>query len=74
MNAIYLGVKAAYTKNELPFMEAELPQIDEFHLGEYLQFKMFEIMYLAKFLNVNAFDQPNVEDYKIETKRILEDK
>jgi glucose-6-phosphate isomerase len=26
---------------------------------------------LAQFLNVNAFDQPNVEDYKAETRKLL---
>jgi glucose-6-phosphate isomerase len=29
-------------------------------------------MYLGSLLNVNPFDQPNVEDYKIETRKILE--
>jgi glucose-6-phosphate isomerase len=29
-------------------------------------------MYLGHLLNVNTFDQPSVEAYKIETKKILE--
>jgi len=29
-------------------------------------------MYLGQLLNVNSFDQPNVESYKVETKQLLE--
>ena len=36
-----------------------------------LQLKMMEIMYLGYFLDVNPFDQPNVEMYKRETQRLL---
>jgi glucose-6-phosphate isomerase len=72
MTAILDGVKIAYQKAELPFMEVSLDAIDEQSLGAFLQFKMLEMMYLAQSMNVNCFDQPNVEDYKIETKRILE--
>lgn len=71
MDAIYEGVKIAYTKNKLPFMEVEFPEISEHTLGQYLQMKMIEMMYLAKLLGVNPFDQPNVEDYKKETREIL---
>jgi len=71
MDAIYGGVRAAYLKNQLPFTETTLPEISEYYLGMYLQFKMLEVMYLAKLMNVNAFDQPAVEDYKEETRKLL---
>jgi len=71
MNAIFSGTKEAYRKNKLPFMEVILPEISEEILGQYLQWKMMEMMFLAKLLNVNAFDQPRVEDYKKETRRFL---
>lgn len=71
MKAILEGIKIAYGKKHLPFMEIILGEIDERSLGEFLQFKMIEMMYLGKLLGVNAFDQPNVEDYKVETKKIL---
>lgn len=69
--AIYEGVKIAYQQKALPFVEVLLPEISEFALGEFLQFKMMEMIFLAKLLNVNAFDQPNVELYKNETRRLL---
>ncbi len=70
--AIYAGTKHAYASNELLFTEFLLPDFSANTLGKYLQWKMIEIMLLAKALNVNAFDQPNVEDYKQETKRLLD--
>ncbi|MBI4215653.1 MAG: hypothetical protein HY602_02930 [Parcubacteria group bacterium] len=69
--AIYEGTKLAYAKKELPFMEIILNGLDEYSLGEFLQFKMIEIMLLGNLLNINAFDQPNVDLYKTETKKIL---
>ncbi len=74
MEAILEGTKLAYAKKELPFMEIIMPEISAFALGEYLQFKMIEMMYLGKLMDVNTFDQPNVELYKIETRKILKAK
>lgn len=71
MHAIAEGTKYAYKKQGQPFMEVILDSVNETTLGEYLQFKMTEMMYLGKLLNVNTFDQPHVELYKVETKRIL---
>jgi glucose-6-phosphate isomerase len=72
MQAILNGVQIAYQKANLPYMHVTLDKIDEASLGAFLQFKMLEMMYLGQLLNVNSFDQPNVEDYKVETKRLLE--
>ena len=72
MAAILEGVQIAHRKAGLPYMQVVLDAIDEYSLGAYLQFKMLEMMYLGQLLQVNSFDQPNVESYKAETKRILE--
>ncbi|MBI4120995.1 MAG: hypothetical protein HY457_01945 [Parcubacteria group bacterium] len=71
ITAMFEGTKAAYKNHALPFMEVVFPDISAHSLGSFLQYKMFEMMYLAKLLNVDAFDQPNVEAFKTETKRIL---
>lgn len=71
MTAIYGGVKAAYAKNDLPYMEILLPAVDAATLGQYLQLRMVTMMYLARLMRVDAFDQPNVEDYKSETRKLL---
>lgn len=71
-DAIQRGVKRAYEKKGLPYMDIELPDGSPKSLGSFLQFKMIEVMLLGQLMNVNAFDQPNVELYKQETRRILE--
>lgn len=73
-DAIYEGVLKAYKNNNRPFAEIVLEERDEFNLGYFLQMRMIEIMYLAKLLDVNAFDQPGVEDYKKETRKLLNSK
>ncbi len=70
--AIFEGVKRAYGKRGLPFVEIELSELSPFAIGEFMQFKMIEVVLLAKLLGVNAYDQPNVELYKEETRKILE--
>jgi glucose-6-phosphate isomerase len=67
------GVKLAYKKRRMPFTEIILPDLKEKSFGAYMQFRMMEIMYLAKLLGVNAFNQPNVESYKEETRKIIKD-
>lgn len=71
MDAILGGTKVAYTKRGLSYMMVVLPDISAASIGEYFQFKMMEMMYLAHLMEVNAFDQPNVESYKVETKMFL---
>ena len=73
MRAIVGGVTATYKKLNRPFISIELDRINEKELGYYMQFRMIEMMYLARLLNVNAFDQPNVEQYKEETRKLLND-
>jgi glucose-6-phosphate isomerase len=72
MSAIMEGTKAAFRKGKRPFMEVKLPCKSEYYIGQFLQFKMIETIYLGFLLGVNPFDQPNVESYKEETRKILQ--
>ena len=74
MQAIYQGVKKAFVKGKRPFMEIKLPDKSESTIGQFLQLNMMQIMLLGGLLNINPFDQPNVEVYKQETRLILEKK
>jgi len=74
MDAIYQGVVEVYKKREVSFAEVTLTDLDPESLGELLQFMMCTVMYLAKMLKINAFDQPNVEAYKEATRKILGEK
>jgi glucose-6-phosphate isomerase len=72
MNAIIGGVLIAYKKSNRPFVQVVFPNRGPYAIGQFLQFKMIEMMLLGYLLNVNPFDQPAVERYKVETKRLLE--
>ncbi len=71
LDAIYKGVGEAYRVRGVSFGEITLPNLDPESLGALLQFEMCTVMHLAHLLNINAFDQPNVEEYKNATRRIL---
>ena len=71
MHALSEGTQSAYLKNERPFCSVILPEKNEWYIGQFLQFKMIETMYLGFLLHVDPFDQPNVELYKQEAHRLL---
>lgn len=72
MQAILQGVEKAFQKDKRPYTEVTLPDKSAHSLGQFLQFKMMEMMFLGALCQVNPFDQPNVEAYKQETRSILE--
>jgi len=72
--AIFEGMKRVFLKKKIPFTEIILPELKERNLGQLFQMKMIEIVLLAKLMKVNAFDQPAVQLYKKETRKILEKK
>jgi len=49
-----------------------LEDFSEKTLGAFIQHKMLETLYLAKLFNVNAFNQPDIEEYKLRTAEILQ--
>ncbi len=71
IRAIYGGVTTSYRSDQLPFASVTLEAISPRELGACMAFHMGMVMYLAKLLTVSAFDQPDVERYKEETRRIL---
>lgn len=71
LHAILHGVQQAYANEGLPFMAITLPEKRAAFIGQLMQMQMQEIVYLGYLLNVNPFDQPHVELYKKETRKIL---
>lgn len=69
--AIFDGVVRAYAEQKRPLIVLEVPRNDEYVIGQFLQTYMFEMIYLGYLLQVNPFDQPQVELYKLETRKIL---
>lgn len=72
-NAILHGVQAAYTRAKLPFMTIFMSEKSARALGQLMQMQMLEIIYLGYMFKVDPFDQPQVELYKEETRKILAD-
>lgn len=69
--ALYGGVIGAYQSKKLPFRATIFEDNLTYSLGLFMGIRLREVMYTAKLLKLNAFDQPNVELYKIKTKEIL---
>ncbi len=69
--ALFEGIKKSYSESEMPFFEVVLPGIDEHSLGAFIMYKMCEVIWLAKLLEVNGFNQPDVEKYKRYARDIL---
>lgn len=69
--AIYGGVMAAYQERVLPYRSTIFTEDLAYSLGLFMGMRMLETMYVAELMNLNAFDQPNVELYKVKTREIL---
>lgn len=69
--AIYGGVISAYQERALPYRSTIFTEDLPYSLGLFMGMRMLETMYVAELLNVNAFNQPNVELYKNKTRAIL---
>jgi glucose-6-phosphate isomerase len=71
-SALLHGTKASFENNGLPFWEIAIPEKSEEAFGALLMLDMVSVMLFCRLLGVDAFDQPAVEDYKKEVKRLLE--
>jgi glucose-6-phosphate isomerase len=59
-----LGTILAHVDGGVPNIKIEIPQIDEYHLGQLMYFFEIACGISGYLLNVNPFDQPGVEAYK----------
>lgn len=69
--ALYGGVMGAYQERSLPYRSTIFDEDLAYSLGLFMGMRMLETMYVAELMNLNAFDQPNVELYKDKTRKIL---
>jgi len=56
---------------KIPFRQFTFNKKNEEELGEIFTFFVLETILLSRLMNINPFDQPAVEQVKIETKKIL---
>ena len=71
VNAHCNAVKNIFKLKKIPFRHITFNKKDENELGEIFTFFVLETILLSRLMNINPFDQPAVEQVKIETKRFL---
>jgi glucose-6-phosphate isomerase len=72
LDAIYKGLRETYHVRGVLYGEIALESLDPESLGALLQFHMCMVMHLADMFRINAFDQPNVEEYKTAVRKVLD--
>ena len=68
---IVVAVRIAHTEGGIPVLNIGVPSFDEKGFGELIYFFELACAVSAKLLGVNPFDQPGVEKYKVELKKLL---
>ena len=70
-NAQKIALIRSLKKNKIPFREFKIKDFNTVSLGELFSYFMIETAILGKLSEINPFDQPAVEQVKIDTKNIL---
>lgn len=65
------AVRIAHTDGGIPVLDIRVPSFDEKGFGELIYFFELACAVSAKLFGVNPFDQPGVEAYKNELKRLM---
>ena len=71
INAQCNAVKNVFKLKNIPFRQFIFKKRNEEELGEIFTFFVLETILLSRLMNINPFDQPAVEQVKIETKKFL---
>jgi glucose-6-phosphate isomerase len=71
MTIINTATIQAYHNRNIPYSHITLTVRSPYTIGYLMQSYMLAIMYAASLFEVNAFDQPNVEEYKKITRQLL---
>ena len=66
------GVVKAHSEGGIPVIVVKVPEMDEYNLGQLIYFFEMSAAISAMLLGVNPFDQPGVENYKRETRKLVE--
>jgi len=71
INAQCKATKNIFKLKKIPFRQITFSKKTEGQLGEIFTFFVLETILLSRLMNINPFDQPAVEEVKIETKKFL---
>jgi glucose-6-phosphate isomerase len=58
-------------KKKIPFREFKIKKINEAVLGKLFSYFILETVIIGKLINIDPFDQPAIEDVKVQTQKIL---
>jgi glucose-6-phosphate isomerase len=63
-NALGDATVESFRKNDRPFVDIRIENFDTRTIGQLLMLEQLIVMYLGHLLNINTFNQPEVETYK----------
>ena len=61
----------AHSKADIPIIVLNVPQADEYHVGQLIYFFEMTVAITGRLMGVDPFNQPGVEKYKQELKALL---
>lgn len=67
------GVVKAHSEGGVPVIVINVEQVDEYNIGQLIYFFELSEAISAMLLGVNPFDQPGVENYKVNTKNLVKE-
>ncbi|MBN8828343.1 MAG: hypothetical protein J0H68_06520 [Sphingobacteriia bacterium] len=67
----YNSLLKMFNKNELPIREVYFNKFDEEVLGKLVVYSLLEIMIIAHYFQINPFDQPAIEQNKLNSRMII---
>lgn len=62
---------ASFRESNRPFIDISVPKFSTQRLGQFLLLEQLVVIYAGHLLNINTFNQPQVENYKESTKKYL---
>ena len=65
------ALKKVLIKKNIPFREFRIKKIDENTLGQLFSYFIIETVSVGKLCKINPYDQPAVEEVKVNTKKLL---
>ena len=65
------GVMNAHEKAGIPIVKIDIPEVDSYYMGQLFYFFETSCAISAYMMEANPFDQPGVEAYKSEMKKLL---
>ena len=68
----YIGLITALENKKRQIISIELPELTPFYLGMIIALYERAVAIYAEFININAYNQPGVQAYKLAAKNIIE--